>query len=94
MATTSDTAEGGNSAQIAYWNDVAAETWTALQDRIDRAFAALTAMALAKAAPMVGESVIDGGCGCGATVLDLAERVGPEGSVLGLDVSQPMAALA
>jgi SAM-dependent methyltransferase len=41
-----------------------------------------------------GHSVLDVGCGCGATALALAERVGPEGRVVGVDVSQQMLARA
>jgi SAM-dependent methyltransferase len=85
---------GGNAAQIAYWNDRAAETWTSFQERIDAVFTPLTEVALAAAAPVTGESVIDIGCGCGATVLELAREVGPTGRVLGLDVSAPMVARA
>lgn len=83
-----------NTAQIAYWNDRAAVTWTAMQDRLDAMFTPLTALALDAAAPVAGERVIDIGCGCGATVLELARRVGPNGRVLGVDVSEPMAARA
>jgi len=87
-------ADGGNAAQIAYWNDRAATNWTALQEKIDALFAPITALALDAAAPMAGETVLDVGCGCGATVLALAKRVGPSGRVLGVDVSGPMAARA
>jgi SAM-dependent methyltransferase len=83
-----------NTAQIAYWNDRAAVTWTAFQERLDTLFEPLTALALNAAAPAPGEHVIDIGCGCGATVLALADRVGPTGHVLGLDISEPMAARA
>ena len=83
-----------NTAQIAYWNDTAAATWTALQERLDALFDPLTALALDAAAPAAGERVIDVGCGCGATVLALARRLGPTGQVTGFDVSQPMAARA
>jgi SAM-dependent methyltransferase len=83
-----------NAAQIAYWNDRAAITWTAFQERLDALFEPLTALALDAAAPAAGERAIDIGCGCGATVLALAARVGPNGNVLGLDVSQPMSARA
>jgi SAM-dependent methyltransferase len=83
-----------NAAQIAYWNDRAAVTWTALQDRLDAMFTPLTAIAIDAAAPATGENVVDVGCGCGATVLQLARLVGPQGRVLGIDVSEPMAARA
>lgn len=83
-----------NEAQIAYWNDRAAQTWTALQERLDAQFAVLTQAVLEAAAPAAGETVLDIGCGCGATVLELARRVGPDGTVLGLDISEPMSARA
>src|ERR1700733_4132563 len=92
MPTAPNTQE--NAAQIAYWNDRAAVTWTAFQERLDAVFAPLTALALDAAAPAAGEHVIDIGCGCGATVLALADRVGPTGEVLGLDVSEQMSARA
>jgi SAM-dependent methyltransferase len=94
MATSADSGEQGNAAQIAYWNDRAAVTWTEMQDRIDAMFAPLTAKAMDAAAAAQRERVVDVGCGCGATVLELARRVGPGGHVLGVDVSQPMAARA
>jgi SAM-dependent methyltransferase len=81
----------GNAAQIAYWNDVASVSWTKFQTELDAIFAPLTEIALSAAAPSSGERVIDVGCGCGATVLELAGRVGPAGRVLGVDVSAPMA---
>lgn len=83
-----------NADQIAYWNDRAAVTWTAFQERLDAVFAPLTALAMDAAAPATGEKVIDVGCGCGASALALAGRVGPTGQVLGLDVSEPMTARA
>jgi hypothetical protein len=46
--------------------------------------------ALIRAAVEPGESVIDVGCGCGGSALQLAELVGPSGKVLGVDVSKPM----
>jgi SAM-dependent methyltransferase len=89
-----NTSEQDNAAQIAYWNDRAAITWTAMQDRLDAMFTPLTALALDAAAPVARERVVDVGCGCGATVLELARRVGPDGRVLGVDVSEPMAGRA
>ena len=57
-------------------------------------FHQLTQVALEHAAPQPGERAIDIGCGCGATVLELASRVGPGGHVLGVDLSEPMLGLA
>jgi SAM-dependent methyltransferase len=88
--SSSDEAQD-NTAQIAYWNDKAAVTWTDFQERLDALFEPLTTLALDAAAPIRGEHAIDVGCGCGATVLGLADRLGPTGQVLGLDVSEPMA---
>jgi arsenite methyltransferase len=41
-----------------------------------------------------GERVLDAGCGPGFYVAELLERVGPEGSVVGVDASEPMLALS
>jgi ubiquinone/menaquinone biosynthesis C-methylase UbiE len=49
---------------------------------------------LALAAPRGGERVLDVGCGCGATTLELARTVGPAGRVAALDISAPMLAVA
>jgi SAM-dependent methyltransferase len=80
--------EGPNAAQIAYWNSPAAAGWLAEQERLDALLAPLTETALDRAAPRPGEHAVDVGCGCGATVLALARRVGPSSGVLGLDVSE------
>jgi SAM-dependent methyltransferase len=33
---------------------------------------------------------MDVGCGCGATTLEIARRIGPSGQVTGIDISEPM----
>ena len=83
-----------NAAQVAYWNDTAGRTWADLQDRIDRQIRPLGLAAMDRLAPAPGEQVLDVGCGCGDTSLELARRVGPEGGVLGLDISAPMLEVA
>jgi SAM-dependent methyltransferase len=95
MAMTDQTPpDGGNAAQIAYWNERAGATWVAQQERLDRLFQPITDIAVQAAAAQAGDHVIDVGCGCGATLLALGDRVGSTGSVLGLDVSAPMSARA
>ena len=44
--------------------------------------------------PEKGEHIIDIGCGCGQTSLDLGSRVGAAGSVVGVDISKPMLEVA
>ena len=80
-----------NTDQIDYWNDRAGHTWAELQDRLDRQLEPLGEAAMAALEPMPEERVLDIGCGCGQTTLALAGRVG---SVLGVDISEPMLAVA
>ena len=83
-----------NAAQVAYWNETAGRTWADFQDPIDRQIRPLGLAAMQRLAPAPGEQVVDVGCGCGDTSLELARRVGPEGGVLGLDISAPMLEVA
>lgn len=82
-----------NADQIAYWNARTGETWARLQDLLDRQLEPLGAAAMRRLQPQVGWRVLDVGCGCGQTSLALAEAVGPDGSVLGVDISEPMLAV-
>lgn len=83
-----------NVDQGAYWNDRAARTWVSLQKRLDAMLQPFGDAALAALAPRAGEHILDVGCGTGTTTLRLAEAVGPNGSVTGLDISRPMLAHA
>lgn len=83
-------ATGPNAEQIEYWNKQAGPKWVANNARMDALIGPIGDAALARAAPRPGERVLDVGCGVGQTTLQLAERVGPTGSVLGIDISTPM----
>jgi ubiquinone/menaquinone biosynthesis C-methylase UbiE len=83
-----------NQAQIEFWNGPAAERWVNEQARLDRALSSIDVLGLERADPAPGERAVDLGCGCGASTLRLAERVGPAGKVLGIDISGPMLARA
>lgn len=83
-----------NAEQIAEWNGALGQRWAAFQQQLDRMIGAFGDAALQIAAAQPGEQVIDVGCGCGSSALALAQAVGPQGRVLGVDISQPMLALA
>jgi SAM-dependent methyltransferase len=89
-----NTAPAGNAAQIDFWNAAAGATWAAFQTQLDRQLEPLGAEAMRVLAPAPGEHILDIGCGCGQTSVALAERVGSTGAVLGVDISQPMLAVA
>ncbi len=83
-----------NAQQIEYWNAAAGDTWAQLQEPLDRQIEPLGLAAIDVLAPAMGEHIIDIGCGCGQSSLMLAARVGPKGSVVGVDISSPMLAVA
>jgi SAM-dependent methyltransferase len=80
----------GNDDQVAHWNAAAGESWAALSDRLDRMVGPLGEIAMDALALDGGGHVVDIGCGCGQTTLELAHRLGESGEVLGIDVSVPM----
>jgi SAM-dependent methyltransferase len=76
--------------QQAYWNGAGGERWTEHQESLDRMVRPFGLAALARLALVNGEKVLDVGCGCGDTLLAIAERVGPTGHVTGIDLSERM----
>lgn len=83
-----------NEQQIEYWNGEVGERWARLQETIDASLAEIGKAALAFANARPRERVLDIGCGAGTTTYALAKTVGPEGSVTGVDISEPMLAVA
>lgn len=83
-------ADGLNAKQIEFWNGPASDSWTEFMDSQDRMLGPLGEVAMAAANLTIGHHVIDIGCGCGATTLELARRVGAPGHVLGVDISTSM----
>ncbi len=83
-----------NEDQRTRWNGIDGEYWISHQDSLDRTLAPVTGPLLEFAGPRAGSTVIDVGCGCGATTIELARAVGPAGRVVGIDVSGAMLAVA
>ena len=83
-----------NAAQIEAWNTTVGRTWVEFQDHLDRQVQPLGLAAMRALAPSAGEHLLDIGCGCGQSTVQLAERVGKDGAVMGVDVSLPMLEVA
>lgn len=83
-----------NASQFETWNGESGYRWVARADERDRVIAPVADVLLGKAAPTHGTRVLDIGCGCGATTLMAATQVGRAGSVLGVDLSEPMLEVA
>jgi len=81
---------GPNAEQIQYWNETSGPKWVAFHELIDAQILALGQRAMERARIAQGEHVLDVGCGCGSTTLELARRVGPTGSATGVDISSVM----
>jgi ubiquinone/menaquinone biosynthesis C-methylase UbiE len=79
-----------NTDQAAYWNGPAGRRWMDRQDTQDVLLAPIAELLFDRARPGKGERVLDIGCGCGATTIELARRVAPTGYALGVDISAPM----
>jgi len=92
MDTGPDTSFGhfDNAQQIAFWNGSGGRRWVERQAALDSLLAPIQELLIARADIQPGEHLLDIGCGCGATTIAAAEKVGASGHVLGLDVSAPM----
>src|SRR5262249_23771195 len=80
--------------EISYWNSAGGRRWVERQQSQDIVLGPILQAVLERAQLRKGERVIDIGCGTGASSIALAERVGPSGQLLGIDVSAPMLARA
>ena len=83
-----------NADQIAYWNGPGGEHWTDRQQMQDILLEPVSNILIDRAKAKAGERIVDVGCGCGATSLAFAQKVGQTGRVLGIDISAPMLARA
>ena len=75
-----------NAAEIENWNEGRGKSWLMLHERLDRQLRPVGHAAMDRAGFKPGDRVLDVGCGCGETSVEIAARVAP-GRVLGVDVS-------
>ena len=70
------------------WGGVLFDRWVAFRDVVTTAIAPFSETALAWRPPGAGARVLDIGCGLGDTTTRIAELVGPDGHVVGVDVGE------
>ena len=81
--------EDKNTKQKEFWSGKGGDYWVVKQNEMDIMLNPLGKKALAKLNLKSNSKVLDIGCGCGATTLEIAKVVS-EGTVTGLDISVPM----
>lgn len=76
------------------WNGDSGTRWAANLARLDLMLEDFGNAAIAAANAQPGELVLDIGCGSGTSSFPLARQVGPDGHVLGIDISQQLVEIA
>src|SRR5262245_20082339 len=87
-------ANGMDGEQAQLWNGPAGRAWVELQAVLDnmlKPFGDLLVEAVLARGP---DSVLDVGCGAGATTLEAARRLGAKGHCVGVDISEPLISVA
>ena len=83
----------GEEDQAALWNGAAGITWVEAQEPLDRLFRPFEQLLVDAVLARGAHSVLDVGCGTGATTLAIARAL-DGGKTVGIDISEPMLALA
>jgi SAM-dependent methyltransferase len=83
-----------NEEQTALWNGPAGRAWVETQESIDQMFKPFQDLLIETIPSGFGGQVLDVGCGTGSTTLAAARRLGARGRCTGIDISEPMLALA
>lgn len=76
------------------WAGESSRRWAAAADQLEAQLAPVSDVLFSAAALASGETILDVGCGRGATTRQAATVVGPSGSAVGLDVSEELLAAA
>ncbi len=84
-------AEKTNAEQIEFWNGKAGQKWADFQPALDTMMDPLGLQAIQEASPGSEDHVLDVGCGCGSTSMQLSQLAA---KVTGIDISGPMLEIA
>lgn len=78
-----------NTDQAEFWSCMA-PIWAEMDRRLEKTAEAPGRMAMDRLGPQPGHRLLDLGCGTGPTTVELATRVSPGGSVVGVDIAEEM----
>ena len=79
-----------NAEMKEFWNGEGGKRWVGFQEKLDASLKPFGRATMETATLSAGERVIEIGCGCGDNSIEMASRVGPEGRVHGIDISEPI----
>jgi len=79
-----------NADMSEFWNGEGGQKWLHFQDRLKVNLMPFGNMAMDAASFSAGDRVLDVGCGCGDTTIEIARLVGPAGNAHGIDISTPI----
>ena len=83
-----------DSEQSRLWNGPSGQAWIDLQEAFDGSLKPFEDLLVEAVATQAAQQVLDVGCGTGATTLAIARQLGARGRCTGIDISQPMVAVA
>ena len=78
-----------NIKQKEFWSGAGGDVWVNKQKEMDIMLNPLGQRAIEKLTLSSSEIILDIGCGCGATTLEIAKDI-PKGKITGVDISEPM----
>ena len=81
--------ENINSKQKQFWSGAGGDVWVNKQSEMDIMLNPLGAKAIDKLDLNQEIKILDIGCGCGATTLEIAKKIN-DGTITGVDISEPM----
>ena len=79
-----------NKKQKDFWSGKGGDVWVEKQNAMDAMLKPLGEAAINKLPKKLSGNILDIGCGCGTTTLDIANLQSSDLGLTGLDISQPM----
>ena len=80
--------------QATLWNGPAGRAWVEMQELLDHVFKPFENLLVDAVSCSPATRILDVGCGTGTTTLAIARRSSTKGRCVGVDISEPMLALA